>query len=401
VYIACQELITIGDKQMNDTKSKKRRGKKMENLMRVVIKEEFVKLTGDYKKAVILNQLIYWSQRIKDFDKFLEEEKERSQDLDIELRNGWIYKKSEELSKEVFGMFSGRTISRILIELEAAGYLHSRNNPKFKWDRVKQYRVNLKFIRSELLNIGYVLEGFSLKGALNHKRQIDESTSQSVSSNSQPVSAIPEITTEITTETNVSSSSSINNDNGIANFVESGGLSYTLIKDHLIDCYLSSQQAEDIRRRVIEIVEDPKRALEILVAMYDDINQESAINPTAIYINNLKDDENIKQYNYKIIKRENKIIADNKKQELKKQEEEEQAKELREEQEHREKIELIINTEDKAFNLYKELLEKTNNNPLFKSFAENSIRDKKVSPFIYYKIADEFENGLRNLGYLQ
>ncbi len=46
-------------------------------LKRVVIKEELVALTGDATKAIILNQLLYWSQRTRDFDKFLDEEKSR------------------------------------------------------------------------------------------------------------------------------------------------------------------------------------------------------------------------------------------------------------------------------------------------------------------------------------
>ena len=38
-------------------------------LKRVVIKEELFALTGDFKEAIILNQFIYWSERIRDFDK--------------------------------------------------------------------------------------------------------------------------------------------------------------------------------------------------------------------------------------------------------------------------------------------------------------------------------------------
>jgi len=42
---------------------------KMEALKRIVIKEELVVLTGDYRKAILLNQFLYWSERVKDFDK--------------------------------------------------------------------------------------------------------------------------------------------------------------------------------------------------------------------------------------------------------------------------------------------------------------------------------------------
>jgi hypothetical protein len=48
----------------------------MRKLKRVVIKEELVALTGDIIEAIILNQFLYWSERVEDFDKFIMEEKE-------------------------------------------------------------------------------------------------------------------------------------------------------------------------------------------------------------------------------------------------------------------------------------------------------------------------------------
>ena len=66
----------------------------LKKLNRVVIKEELVQLTGDFKLAIILNQMIYWSERVKDFDKFIAEEKQRyereDKASDLELQNGWI-----------------------------------------------------------------------------------------------------------------------------------------------------------------------------------------------------------------------------------------------------------------------------------------------------------------------
>lgn len=46
-------------------------------LNRVVIKEELVALTGDFKLAIVLNQMLYWSERRSDADKFILEEIER------------------------------------------------------------------------------------------------------------------------------------------------------------------------------------------------------------------------------------------------------------------------------------------------------------------------------------
>ena len=40
-------------------------------LKRVVIKEELVELTGDFVKAVLLQQMLYWSERVQDFKQLL------------------------------------------------------------------------------------------------------------------------------------------------------------------------------------------------------------------------------------------------------------------------------------------------------------------------------------------
>ncbi|MGC8483798.1 MAG: hypothetical protein ACP5OE_09170, partial [Thermodesulfobium sp.] len=40
-----------------------------------IVREEFVELTGDPLVAIVLNQLFYWTQRVKDFDLLLEEER--------------------------------------------------------------------------------------------------------------------------------------------------------------------------------------------------------------------------------------------------------------------------------------------------------------------------------------
>jgi len=45
-------------------------------LKRIIIKEELVELTGSYIDAVLLNQLLYWSERVKDFDEFIKQEAE-------------------------------------------------------------------------------------------------------------------------------------------------------------------------------------------------------------------------------------------------------------------------------------------------------------------------------------
>ena len=43
----------------------------MKPLKRVVIKEELVELTGDFRPALILNQFIYWIGKMYDTDKYI------------------------------------------------------------------------------------------------------------------------------------------------------------------------------------------------------------------------------------------------------------------------------------------------------------------------------------------
>ncbi len=162
----------------------------MEKLKRVVIKEEYVALTGCYKQAIVLNQMIYWSERIGDFDEFIKEENKRlvshGQD-ELEYMHGWIYKNAEELAKECMITVSQQTAIRLLDKLVKNGWLSRRNNPKFKWDRTYQYRVNLVKISQDLAPLGYHLEGYKSPWLCNL---------QNGACDNQNGGAIPEITTE-------------------------------------------------------------------------------------------------------------------------------------------------------------------------------------------------------------
>jgi len=139
-----------------------------QTLKRAVIKEEFVALTGDFVKSVILNQLIYWSQRVNDFDKFVQEEISRAEyqegsNYKIELRNGWIYKSADELSAETMLHMARNTTLKHIEYLVKNGWVDRRNNPENKWDRTTQYRVNLLKIHEDLLKLGYVLQDYKIK----------------------------------------------------------------------------------------------------------------------------------------------------------------------------------------------------------------------------------------------
>ncbi len=183
----------------------------MRKLKRSVLKEEMLVLTGDFKLAMVLNQMIYWSQYMNDFEHFIEEERKRNQDIKIEPLNGWIFKKAEELVDETMINVSGNAMRRYLKTLVKAGWLDERDNPKYKWDHTKQYRVNLVKIQADLFEHGYYLAGYkvdltSLQKKGSNQQKMDPGTKTSVSgtkamsSGEQSLGTIPEITSEITLE---------------------------------------------------------------------------------------------------------------------------------------------------------------------------------------------------------
>lgn len=163
-------------------------------LKRVVIKEELYALTKDTFCAIILGQLIYWQERVEDFDVFIKEEKARADnngiDLPIELQNGWIYKKASDLAAECMLNVSDVTIRRYLQNLINKKYIECRNNPKYKWDKTLQYRVNLSFVISEIKKLGY--DGLSGYTSLNI--QSENTELQNEGSSKQNEAAIPKIT---------------------------------------------------------------------------------------------------------------------------------------------------------------------------------------------------------------
>jgi hypothetical protein len=131
-------------------------------LKRVFIKEELVQLTGDCDTAIILNQMLYWQERVgqRKWDEFVKEEQTRDHEDPDKLKGGWIYKPATELAEEIMMGRTSQNTSKSLGDLVAMGYLFRRNNPEISWDRTYQYRTNLVKIIADLEKLGGHLEGF-------------------------------------------------------------------------------------------------------------------------------------------------------------------------------------------------------------------------------------------------
>ena len=131
----------------------------VKKLKRVVLKEELFSLTGDTIEAIILGQLLYWSERVRDFDIFIKEENNRRASIglesNIEPQNGWFYKTAKGIADECMLNMSEVSVRRYLQKLISSGFISQRSNPAYKWDKTLQYRVNLVYIITELKKKGY------------------------------------------------------------------------------------------------------------------------------------------------------------------------------------------------------------------------------------------------------
>lgn len=176
---------------------------------RAVIKEELYILTGNGIRAMILNQFLYWSERVSDFDEFIEQENKRALSdggKTYEPTHGWIYKTAEELADEIMLDLTPHTMRNYVRDLVSSGFISERSNPVHKWDRTKQYRVNLSFIRAELERLGTPLSGYPLLNQtetpkLEHRAENNDFSTENISAQTVPVSEqYQRLQTETTTE---------------------------------------------------------------------------------------------------------------------------------------------------------------------------------------------------------
>ena len=157
-------------------------------------------MTGDYIKAIILNQFLYWTDRMNGVDNFITEERKRLEQeglsVDMELQKGWIYKTAEDLLDEIMLGMAQTTIRVHIKKLLETGYLLERNNPKFKWDKTKQYRVDLLKIQTDLFKHGYTLQGYKLPLIIAPISETKLPSSESELREYENRGAIPDITSK-------------------------------------------------------------------------------------------------------------------------------------------------------------------------------------------------------------
>ena len=177
-------------------------------LKRVVIKEELVELTGNFISALILNQFLYWTERTQDIDSWIDEENVRRDSKDIEetpeeelpKTYGWTYKTAEDLNGELMLGMSAPTIRKYLKQLIDKGFITERRNPKYKWDKTLQYRINIIEISDALEQLGYHLEGYRFSDAIEPSKEDTTPKQNDLASEQERLAALSEITSEIPQE---------------------------------------------------------------------------------------------------------------------------------------------------------------------------------------------------------
>ncbi|ADU32005.1 hypothetical protein [Evansella cellulosilytica] len=133
-------------------------------LRRVIIKEEFVAITGDYKLAIVLNQLLEYAQQYASFV-HVEYEEENGQNIPLIVNTGgWFNVTSEEVARQTLMNISSKTMREYIKALVKKGWVEERDNPSHKWNRTKQYRVNHDQVRKSLLHVGYDSTVLTIEG---------------------------------------------------------------------------------------------------------------------------------------------------------------------------------------------------------------------------------------------
>lgn len=130
----------------------------------IIIREELVDLTNSLLASAILGQMLYWCQKVPDFDLYIEEEKADPLKCPSSFQYGWFYKSSRELMGETMVRVTLATFRRYMGFLKSRGWIQTRRNPENKLDPKVHYRVNLRKLCIDLHKKGHSLSGLQDDG---------------------------------------------------------------------------------------------------------------------------------------------------------------------------------------------------------------------------------------------
>ena len=128
----------------------------------VVVREDFMRLCeGKRDSAVLLSILTYWTEiKLGMFNQVTHENEAREKDglPPIDIDDLWVWKSYEELLEESLGLLTEYSLKKAIAHLKELGLLEVRKNPRYRWDRTNQYRLNLDVLIRKLKEIHQTLE---------------------------------------------------------------------------------------------------------------------------------------------------------------------------------------------------------------------------------------------------
>ena len=134
-------------------------------MKKAVLREDIMMLTQDVTQALVLGQMLYWTKTLDTVNSWIFEENKRLAESDLpqhEYNYGWIYKSAREMREDLMCAFSEDAIQRAFSTLVTKGVFMTRSNPRVRYDRTLQYRIDLVFLRRLLKDRGYEMTDFQL-----------------------------------------------------------------------------------------------------------------------------------------------------------------------------------------------------------------------------------------------
>jgi len=119
----------------------------------VLLREDFLAICeGNHCAAAILAVMEYWTDwKLDLITKKLQKAKEEGYGPESVEAEPWIYKSIKDLKlNDLMGLFGRNKIQESLVYLVEKKYLKCRRNPRYGFDRIHQYLLNLNLIQKEL-----------------------------------------------------------------------------------------------------------------------------------------------------------------------------------------------------------------------------------------------------------
>lgn len=148
-------------------------------MKKAVLREDLMAVTKDLTQSMVLSQMLYWTKTLDQVNQLIFEENKRlaeESQPQCEYNYGWIWKSAREMQEDLMMAFTEDSIRKAFLSLSECGLLMKRNNPKVRYDRKLQYRVDLLFLRRKLKECGWAMTDFVLSDTYSEIETIPPNT---------------------------------------------------------------------------------------------------------------------------------------------------------------------------------------------------------------------------------